>query len=84
MSSDSNRSRQILGIVISAVLFVVWILVDMYIFPGIGGALGYPVFEIVAYGSWFVLLLIILAILSVTGAIPSRSKQQESISSAQQ
>ncbi len=80
MSSESNRSRQMGGIVISAVLFVVWIFVDMYIFPSIGGSLGYPVFEIVAYGSWFVLLLIILGILSVTDAIPSRSKEQENVS----
>lgn len=80
MSSGSNRSRQILGIIISTVLFIVWIFVDMYIFPGIGGLLGYPIFEIVAYGSWFVLLLIILVILSVTDAIPGRSREQESIS----
>ena len=84
MASDSNRLRQILGIVISAILFIVWILVDMYIFPGIGGSLGYPIFEIVAYGSWFILLLLILVILSVTDAIPGRSREQESISAPQQ
>jgi len=84
MSSESNRSRQILGIIISAVLFIVWIFVDMYIFPGIGESLGYPAFEIVAYGSWFVVLLFILVILSITDAIPGRSRGQENISTQQQ
>ena len=50
---------------------------DMYTFPMIRDTLGYPVFEVVAYGSWFIVLLLILGIFSVTGAIPGPSKELE-------
>ena len=77
MSLESKKFRKIIGIVSSIVLFVVWLIVDIYTFPLILDALGYPVFEIVAYGSWFIVLLVILGIFSVTGAIPGRSKELE-------
>jgi hypothetical protein len=73
MSVESSRTKRIIGIVVAIVIFVVWIFVDMYTFPSITGPLGYPVFELVAYGSWFIVLLVMLAVLSVTGAIPGRS-----------
>ncbi|MHA1908021.1 MAG: hypothetical protein ACW98Y_12045 [Candidatus Thorarchaeota archaeon] len=75
MSSESSKTRKILGIVVAIAIFVAWIFVDMYTFPSIAGSLGYPVFELVAYGSWFVVLLVMLAVLSVTGAIPGRSSE---------
>ncbi|MHA1479814.1 MAG: hypothetical protein ACTSQZ_00105 [Candidatus Thorarchaeota archaeon] len=77
MSLESKKSRKIIGIVSSVVLFVVWLIVDIYTFPLIMDTMGYPVFEIVAYGSWFIVLLVILGIFSVTGAIPGRSKELE-------
>ena len=75
MSSESSKTRKIIGIVIAIAIFVVWIFVDLYTFSSIGEALGYPMFEIVAYGSWFGVHLIMLVVLSVTGAIPSRSTE---------
>ena len=75
MSSESSKTRKIIGIVIAIAIFVVWIFVDLYTFSSIGEALGYPMFEIVAYGSWFGVLLVMLVVLSVTGAIPSRSTE---------
>ena len=75
MSSESSKTRKIIGIVIAIAIFVVWIFVDLYTFSSIGEALGYPMFEIVAYGSWFGVLLIMLVVLSVTDAIPSRSTE---------
>jgi len=68
---NMNTTR-IAGIILSVTLFVIWIVVDMLFFADIGTALGYPTFEVVAYGSWFIIVLIILGILSVTGNIPSR------------
>ncbi|MFW9848739.1 MAG: hypothetical protein ACFFF4_06345 [Candidatus Thorarchaeota archaeon] len=75
MTSESRKSRRIIGIVIAIAIFVAWIFVDMYTFPGIGETLGYPMFELVAYGSWFIILLVMLLVLSVTGAIPDRSSE---------
>ena len=74
MSSESKRVKQALGIIISIIIFMVWIVVDMYLFPGIADSLGYPTFELIAYGSWFAVLLIMLSILSVTDAIPGFPK----------
>ncbi|MFW9933466.1 MAG: hypothetical protein ACFFDR_12515 [Candidatus Thorarchaeota archaeon] len=71
------NSTRIIGIVLSIVLFTVWIFVDMIFFPSVGETLGYPVFELVAYGSWFVIILIILVILSMTGNIPTRQSGSE-------
>ena len=84
MSSEPKKAKQILGIVLSVTVFIVWILVDMYLFPGIGESLGYPVFELVAYGSWFIILLVMLVILSVTDAIPGRSRVEVSASDESQ
>ncbi len=66
------NKRAVSGIVLSIVIFTIWIVIDIVFFPSIIGSLGYPVFEIVAYGSWFMIMLILLAILSVTRAIPTR------------
>ncbi len=77
MSLESKKSRKIIGIVSSVILFFAWITVDMYTFPMIRDTLGYPVFEVVAYGSWFIVLLVILGIFSVTGAIPGGPKELE-------
>ena len=73
MASNTSKTKKIVGIVVAIAIFVVWIIVDMYTFPAIAISLGYPVFELVAYGSWFAILLIMLAVLSITGAIPGRS-----------
>ncbi len=75
MSSGSSKFRKILGIVIAIAIFMVWIFVDLYTFSSIGETMGYPMFELVAYGSWFGMLLVMLAVLSVTGAIPNRSSE---------
>ncbi len=68
------NSTRIVGILAAISLFIVWIFVDMIFFPSVGEMLGYPAFEVVAYGSWFVVILVILVILSVTGNIPTRHK----------
>ena len=75
MSSEPSKSKKIMGIVLAIAIFVVWIFVDMFTFPSIAVSLGYPVFELVAYGSWFVILILMLVILSVSGAIPGRSSE---------
>jgi len=69
------KSTRLAGVVVAIALFIIWILVDMTYFPSITENLGYPVFELVAYGSWFVVILIILVILSITGNIPTRQRE---------
>ena len=73
MSSESSNTRRILGIVIAISIFIIWVIVDMYAFSSITASLGYPMFELVAYGSWFLVILIMFAVLSIFGVIPNRS-----------
>ena len=73
MSTESDRKRKILGIGIAVAIFTIWIFVDMYAFSSITASLGYPMFELVAYGSWFIVILVMFAVLSIFEAIPRRS-----------
>ncbi len=72
MSAKASTGKRVTGVVISAVLFVALTLIDMFYFPGIETSFGYPTYELIAYGSWVVVLLLILGILAGTGNIPER------------
>ncbi len=72
MSAEASIGKRVAGVVLSAVLFIALTLIDMFYFPGIETSLGYPTYEVVAYGSWVVVLLLILGILAFTGNIPER------------
>lgn len=73
MFSESDNKRRILGIGMTIAIFIVWIFVDMYAFSSITASLGYPMFELVAYGSWFIVILVMFAVLSLFDVLPSRS-----------
>ena len=73
MFSESDNKRKILGIGIVIATFITWIFVDMYAFSSITASLGYPMFELVAYGSWFIVILVMFAVLSLFDVLPSRS-----------
>lgn len=53
-------------------------LVDMYLLSSIVVELGYPVYELVTYGSWFIVILIILAVCSWAGCILAPRRGSES------
>lgn len=73
MSTKASTGKRVTGVVISAVLFIALTLIDMFYFPGIEIDFGYPTYELIAYGSWVVVLLLILGILAFTGIIPERT-----------
>ncbi|MHA2117436.1 MAG: hypothetical protein ACW98J_00835 [Candidatus Thorarchaeota archaeon] len=62
MTSLLNRPRRLLSIVVGILIFTVWILVDLFLLPSLLADFGYGLYEPVAFGSWFVIILIILAI----------------------
>lgn len=66
-----------IGVLAAISIFIVWIFVDLLLFPLIGIDLNYPLYEIVAYGSWFIITLIIFVILSWARAIPTRYRETE-------
>ncbi|MHA1904435.1 MAG: hypothetical protein ACXADL_11535 [Candidatus Thorarchaeota archaeon] len=78
MTSDQISRQKIIGVVAAISLFIIWIFVDLLLFPQIGIDLNYPLYEIVAYGSWFIIILVILVILSWAGAIPTRYRDTKS------
>ena len=72
MSQDIGNRRRLVGTVVALSLFVAWILIDLYVFPMIGISTNYPLYELVAYGSWAVIALIVFLILSWAGWFPMR------------
>jgi len=51
MSQDDGNRRRIIGTTAAVSLFIAWIIIDLYIFPLIGIATNYPLYELVTYGS---------------------------------
>ena len=68
------RTKQVLGIAVTLVLLAFWALVDLNILSSIVTSYGYPFYELVTYGSWFVVIIIVLLVLSWAGCL-SRRKQ---------
>ena len=73
--TENTTKRKIIGISVAIFIFVSWIFIDMILFPMMGAATSYPFYEIVAYGSWFVVILVILLIVSWFGLIPTRHQK---------
>ena len=65
---------RIAGAILACAIFGAWVLVDMYILSSVVVAFSYPIYELVTYGSWFIVILIILAVFSWTGSIPTRTR----------
>ncbi|MHA2378745.1 MAG: hypothetical protein ACXADO_02270 [Candidatus Thorarchaeota archaeon] len=63
---------RIVGVILACAIFGAWVLVDMYVLSVVVAEFGYPIYELVTYGSWFIVILIILAVCSWTGCIPAR------------
>jgi ABC-type sulfate transport system permease subunit len=72
MGSESGNRRRIIGTLGAVSLFTAWILVDTYVFPLIGISTHYPLYEIVAYGSWAIITIVVFLMLSWAGWFPMR------------
>jgi hypothetical protein len=72
MSPDDRHRRKIIGTVASVALFLAWIAIDLYVFPLIGIATNYPLYELVTYGSWAIIALVCFLLLSWAGWFPMR------------
>lgn len=73
--TESTTRRKIIGVSIAIIIFVSWIFIDMIFFPLIGAATSYTFYEIVAYGSWFVVIFVIFAFISWSGVIPTKEQK---------
>jgi hypothetical protein len=78
MSQDNGNRRRIIGALAAVTLFVAWIVIDLYVFPLIGIATNYPLYELVTYGSWAVIALICFLLLSWAGWFPMRRHEDPS------
>jgi uncharacterized membrane protein YdjX (TVP38/TMEM64 family) len=74
---DSGNRKRLLGAVIASSVFVFWILVDLYIFPIIGLS-SYALYEVLAYGSWTIIILVCFGILSWAGCFSLGRQRRES------
>ncbi|MHA1964744.1 MAG: hypothetical protein ACXACG_12645 [Candidatus Thorarchaeota archaeon] len=75
MSQDIGNRRRIIGTVAAVSLFIAWIVIDLYVFPLIGIATNYPLYELVTYGSWAVIALVCFLLLSWAGWFPMRQHE---------
>jgi len=66
MSLDNGNRRRITGTIAAVFLFVAWIVIDLYVFPLIGIATNYPLYELVTYGSWAIIALLCFLLLPQT------------------
>ncbi len=78
MGLDSGNRRRITGTIAAVFLFVAWIVIDLYVFPLIGIATNYPLYELVTYGSWAVIALVCFLLLSWAGWFPMRKQDSSS------
>lgn len=69
-----KRAKQILGVIITIAILAFWALVDLNILSSIVVSYGYPFYELVTYGSWFVVIIIILFVLSWAGCLSGRKQ----------
>ena len=72
MGLEPGSRRRIIGTVGAVSLFIAWILIDIYVFPLIGISTHYPLYEIVAYGSWAIITVVVFLMLSWAGWFPMR------------
>ncbi|MFW9925959.1 MAG: hypothetical protein ACFFDM_04235 [Candidatus Thorarchaeota archaeon] len=79
LQENANRKR-IIGAVVAIIIFVTWILVDLYIFP-VFGLSSYVLYEVLAYGSWTVITLVCFAIMSWAGCFSLRRPSKEKTNS---
>ena len=63
---------RITGAILACAVFGAWVLVDMYLLSSFVAEFSYPVYELVTYGSWFIVILIILVVCSWSGCIPAQ------------
>ena len=77
MLEDSANRKRIIGAVIVSAVFVIWILVDLYIFP-LFGLTSYLLYEVLAYGSWTIITLVCFGILSWAGCFSMRRQTDDS------
>lgn len=63
--------RKIIGVSAAIIIFVFWLVVDALLFPYLLTTMNYSLYELIVYGSWFVLILLIVGIISWSGAIPN-------------
>jgi hypothetical protein len=62
MSSLLNNPRRLASIIAGTLIFAIWVFVDLFLLPALLVGFGYELYEPVAFGSWFVIILIILGI----------------------
>ncbi|MFW9943569.1 MAG: hypothetical protein ACFFB7_01075 [Candidatus Sifarchaeia archaeon] len=72
MTQQRSTSMRAAGAILSCAIFGAWVLVDMYLLSSVVVEFSYPIYELVTYGSWFIVILIILAVCSWTGCMPAR------------
>ncbi|MFX1578510.1 MAG: hypothetical protein ACFFBJ_02600 [Promethearchaeota archaeon] len=72
---ENEKQRRIIGTVASFSLFIVWILIDLYVFPLIGISANYNLYELITYGSWAIIALVCFLLLSWAGWFPMRSRE---------
>ena len=72
MGPEPSSRKRIIGTVAAVSLFIAWILIDNYVFPLIGISTNYPLYEIVAYGSWAIIVVVVFLMLSWAGWFPMR------------
>lgn len=75
MSQGSGNRRRIIGTFAAVSLFIAWIVIDLYVFPLIGIATNYPLYELVTYGSWAVIALVCFLLLYWAGWFPMRNRE---------
>jgi hypothetical protein len=78
MTLQRSISMRIAGVILACTIFGAWVLIDMYLLSSVVGQFSYPIYELVTYGSWFIVILIVLAVCSWTGCIPARHVDLES------
>jgi len=74
MLQDSVKRKKLLGAIIATFVFVLWIFVDIYIFP-LFGLTSYQLYEVLAYGSWTIIIIICFGILAWSGWFPMRQDE---------
>ncbi len=75
MSQDNDNRRRIIGTVAAVIVFLAWILLDLYVFPLIGLPINYPLYELVTYGSWAVIALVCFFLLYWAGWFPMKKHE---------
>ncbi len=74
MSDQRSISKKLIGVIVAAVILATWALVDLNLLSSIVGQYSYPIYELATYGSWFVIILVVLFICSWAGCIPERQQ----------